>query len=57
MSSVLDTRVHRVGDMDSDHRLVITPIRLKLTKKTTVPRRQQFDVELLLQEQRKADYI
>ena len=57
MSSVLDTRVHRGGDMDSDHRLVVTPIRLRLTKRTRIPRRQQFDVELLLQEQRKADYM
>ena len=43
--------------MDSDHRLVVTPIRLRLTKRTRIPRRQQFDVELLLQEQRKADYM
>ena len=57
MSSVLDTRVHRGGDMDSDHRLVLAPIRLRLTKRTRIPRRQQFDVELLLQEQRKADYM
>ena len=57
MSSVLDTRDHRVGDMDSDHWLVATPIQLKLMKKTMIPRRQQFDVELLLQEQRKADYV
>ena len=41
--------------MDSDHRLVVTPIRLKLMKTTMIPRR--FDVELLLQEQRKADYV
>ena len=26
-------------------------------KKTMIPRRQRFDVELLLQEQRKADYV
>ena len=58
MSSVLDTRVHRGEDMDSDHWLVVTPIlRLRLTKKTRVLRRQQFDVEHLLQEQRKADYM
>ena len=57
MSSVLDTRVHRGGDMDSDHRLVVIPIWLRLTKKTTIPRRQRFDVELLLQEQKKADYM
>ena len=48
MSSVLDTRVHRGGGMDSDHRLVVTPIRLRLTKKTRILRRQQFDVVLLL---------
>ena len=28
--SVLDTRVYREGDMDSDHRLVVVPLRLKL---------------------------
>ena len=55
MSSILDTRVHRVEDMDSDHQLVVTPIQLKLMKTTMIPRR--FDVELLLQEQRKADYV
>ena len=48
MSSVLDTRVHRGGDMESDHQLVVTPIRLRLMKKTRILRRQQFDVELLL---------
>ena len=57
MPSVLDTRVHRGGDMDSDYQLVVTPIRLRLTKKTRLLRRQQFDVELLLQDQRKADYM
>ena len=55
MSSVLDTRVRRGRDMDSDRWLVVTPIRLSLVKKTTILRRQRFDVELLLQEQRKAD--
>ena len=36
---------------------MVTPIWLRLTKKTRILRRQQFDVELLLQEQRKADYM
>ena len=57
MPSVLDTRVHRGGDMDSDHQLVVTSIRLRLTKITRILRRQQFDVELLLQDQRKAEYM
>ena len=52
MSSVLDTRG---GDMDSDHRLVVTPTRMRVTKKTRILRKQQVDVEVLLQEQRKAD--
>ena len=44
--------------MDSDHRLVVTPIRLKLMKKTVNPRRRQcFDVELLLQDQRRMDFV
>ena len=59
MPSVLDTRVHRARDMDSDHRLVVTPIYMaKIDKEDyRMLRRQQFDVELLLQEQRKADYM
>ena len=43
--------------MDSDHRLVVTPIQLRLTKKTRMLWRQQFDVELVLQDQKKADYM
>ena len=41
--------------MDSDHRLVVTPTRMRVTKKTRILRKQQVDVEVLLQEQRKAD--
>ena len=32
--SILDTRFHIRGDVDSDHRLVVTPIRRKLMKRT-----------------------
>ena len=57
-SSILDTRVHRGADMDSDHRLVITSIRLKLLKKARNQRRRQcFNVELLLQDQRRSDFM
>ena len=31
-ASVLDTRVHRGGDLDTDHRLVVTTLRLKFKK-------------------------
>ena len=43
--------------MDSDHQLVVTSKWLKLMKKIMIPRRQRFDVELMLQEQKKADYV
>ena len=44
--------------MDSDHRLVITSIRLKLLKKARNQRRRQcFNVELLLQDQRQSDFM
>ena len=35
----------------------MTTIRLRLTKTTRIPRQQLIDVELMLQEQRKADYV
>ena len=44
--------------MDSDHRLVVTPIRLKLMEKTVNTRKRQcFDVELLLRDQRRIDFV
>ena len=39
--SILNTRFHIRGDVDSDHRLVVTPIRRKLMKKIVNPRRRQ----------------
>ena len=41
--------------MDSDHWLVVTPIRLRLTKQTRLLSRQELYVKLLLQEQGKTD--
>ena len=44
--------------MDSDHCLVITSIQLKLLKKARNQRRQQcFNVRLLLQDQRRSDFM
>ena len=44
--------------MDSDHRLVVTSIRLKLLKKPKNQRRRQcFDAELLKQDQRRFDFV
>ena len=39
------------------HQLVVIPIWLKLMKKTTIPRRQRFDGELMLQKRKKTDYV
>ena len=55
---MLDTRVHREAEMDSDHRLVITSIWLNLLKKARNQRRRQcFIVGLLLQDQRRCDFM
>ena len=56
MPSILDTRVHRGGDMDSDHRLVIMSVRLKLKKKPTEQEKRYFDVELLQEGQPRTDF-
>ena len=57
MSSVLDTRVYRGGDIDSDHRLVITSMQLKLHKKPKEKRGRRFDVKLLQEISIKADIV
>ena len=55
--SVLDTRVHRGGELDSDHRLVVVSLRLKLKRKGTHRPQKRFEVELLKQAERQADYV
>jgi len=57
MSSVLDTRVYHGGDIDSDHRLVITSMQLKLHKKPKEKRGRRFDVKLLQEIFIKADIV
>ena len=47
--SVLDTRLYRGADIDSDHRLVIASFRLKLTKKVKCRKGKFFDVQCLKQ--------
>ena len=49
------TRVYCRGDIDSDHRLVITSIRLRLCKKLK-KRGRQFDVKFLQDASIKADF-
>ena len=57
MASVLDTRVFRGADIDSDHRLVVTSIRLKLQQKRKEKRGRCFDVKLLQEGSTKADFL
>ena len=45
--SVLDTGVYRGGDIDSDHRLVIVSLHLKLKRRANGKPGKCFDVELL----------
>ena len=52
--SVLDTKVFRGADIDSDHHLEIMSVRLKLQKKH---KEKHFDVKLLQGEPIKADFI
>ena len=55
--SVLDTRVCKGADIDSDHRLVVLSIRLNLQRK--VHRRQQksFDAQLCKEEDHRREYM
>ena len=46
ISSILDTRVYRGADINSDHRLVISKVKLKLKK--TPNRRKKIDQDLYL---------
>ena len=55
--SVLDTCIHRGGDLDSDHRLVVVSVQLKLKRKGTHKPGRRFEVELLKQAERQADYV
>ena len=54
--SVLDTRVFRGADIDSDHRLVVCKVKLKWKKKT---RRgmKRINVEMLREEEVREQYI
>ena len=47
ISSILDTRVYRGADIGSDHRLVISKVKLKLKKKTP-NRKKKIDQDLYL---------
>ena len=56
-SSVLDTRVFRGADIDSDHRLVIASIEVKLAKKVKCRKGKFFDVPCLKQSDKRANYM
>ena len=56
--SVLDTRVYRGVDLNSDHRLVIASLQLKVMRKKGCPGPgRKFEVELLKEVDRRADYM
>ena len=55
--SVLDTRVFREADIDSDHRLVIASIRLKLAKKVKCRKVNFFDRQCHKQSDKRANYM
>ena len=54
---MLDTHIYRGGDLDSDHRLVVVSLQLKLKRKGTHRPGKRFEVELLKQAERQADYV
>ena len=55
--SVLDTWVFRGADLDSDHRLVVMSMRLKLKRKPRQRLGKPFDVRLLKQVERMGEFL
>ena len=55
--SVLDTRVFRGADLNSDHRLVVMSMRLKLKRKPRQRSGKPFDVRLLKQVERRGEFL
>ena len=56
--SVLDTRVYRGADLNSDHRLLSVSLQLKLKRKKPSPGPgRAFEVELLKEVDRRVDYM
>ena len=54
---MLETRVFRGADIDSDHRLVIASFRLKLAKKVKCRKGKIFVVQCLKQPVRRVEYM
>ena len=54
--SVVDTRVHREAGINSDHRLVVLSLRLKLHRKGSKPQKT-FDAQLCKEEDLRRDYM
>ena len=53
----MDTRVLRGEDLDSDHRLVIVTLRLKLEKRSSQRRGNRFDTALLGKMEMRREYV
>ena len=55
--SVMDTRVFRGADLDTDHRLVVVTLRLKLDKKSNQRKGKRFETALLGKTDRRMAYV
>ena len=53
----MDTRAFRGGEVDSDHRLVVVTLRLKLEKRSSQRRGKRFDTALLVKMEMRLEYV
>ena len=53
----MDTRVFRGADLDTDHRLVVVTLHLKLDKKSNLRKGKRFETALLGKTDRRMVYV